>query len=42
MVDHKLLQLTYMSNPDLVVENVAALAECYLELKQQLVDKTTG
>jgi ribonuclease D len=42
MVHHKLLQLTYMGNPNPAVENVAALAECYLELKQQLVGKTTG
>lgn len=41
MVDHKLLQLIYMSNSEPVVENIAALAECYLELKQ-LVEKTTG
>ena len=42
MVDHKLLQLIYMSNPEPVIENIAALAECYLELKQQLIENTTG
>lgn len=42
MVYHKLLQLTYIGNSDPVVENIAALTECYLELKQQLVAKPTG
>jgi ribonuclease D len=36
MVHHQLLQLTHLSNPDPAVEDVAALAERYLELKQQL------
>ncbi len=36
MVHHQLLQLTQLSNPDPSIENVAALAERYLELKQQL------
>lgn len=36
MVHHQLVQLTYLSNPDPAVEDVAALAERYLELKQQL------
>lgn len=36
MVHHQLLQLTYLSNPDPVFEDVAALAKRYLELKQQL------
>lgn len=36
MVHHQLLQLTCLSNPDPAVEDVAALAERYSELKQQL------
>lgn len=36
MVHHQLLQLTYLSNPDPAVEDVAALAKRYLKLKQQL------
>ncbi len=36
MVHQQLLQLTHLSNPDPVVEDVAVLAERYLELKQQL------
>lgn len=36
MIHHHLLQLTQLSNPDPAFENVEALAEQYLELKQQL------
>jgi len=36
MVHHQLLQLTALSNPDPAVEDVEALAERYLQLKQQL------
>lgn len=36
MVHHQLLQLVQLSNPDPAFEDVAALAERYLDLKQQL------
>lgn len=36
MVHHQLLQLKALSNPEPAVEEVTALAERYLELKQQL------